>query len=79
MILLHAHVRKQMEKRGISENDVREAVEHGDVIIEEHDPRFGLKRYSKTSGIEGDLIVIWFYTKTGDQHIVTAYWRRART
>ena len=65
-----------MLKRGISESDVREAIEHGTVIIEEVNHRFGLKKFSKLSGLLSDLIVIWRYNKNDKKEVVTVYWRR---
>lgn len=72
------HARKEMNKRRIDEIDVIECLEHGEVITEEKNGRFGLKRYSKLKGMESDLIVIWFFNKNDDKEVVTAYWRRRR-
>ncbi len=67
-----------MAKRGITEIDAEEAVERGEVVMEEVDGRLGLKKYSKLEGKESDLIVIWFVNKLGEKEVVTAYWRRKR-
>jgi hypothetical protein len=78
MIKIFKHARQGMDKRRISEIDIMECLEHGEVIIEEINGRFGLKKYSKLEGKESDLIVIWFFNKKGDKEVVTAYWRRRR-
>jgi|GEM_PF-5115880 hypothetical protein len=78
MIKITRHARQGMEKRGISEIDIIECLEHGEVIIEEINGRVGLKKYSKLEGKKSDLIVIWFFNKKDDKEVVTAYWRRRR-
>lgn len=77
-MILPPHARRQMAKRGVSESDVREALEHGEVIIEEVNQRFGLEKFSKLSGLLSDLIVIWRYNKNGEKQVITAYWRRKK-
>ncbi len=72
------HAQESMAKRGITEIDAEEAVERGEVVMEEVDGRLGLKKYSKLEGKESDLIVIWFVNKPGEKEVVTAYWRRKR-
>lgn len=75
---LSMHARKGRRKRGIEEIDVMEALERGEVVMEEVNGRFGLKKYSKLEGKESDLIVIWFSNRSGENEVVTAYWRRKR-
>ncbi|MBI5176930.1 DUF4258 domain-containing protein [Candidatus Micrarchaeota archaeon] len=76
VIVIPRHAARQLEKRGISGDDVSEAVEHGEVIIEEANHRFGLKKFSKMEGLSGSLIVIWRHGRNDDKVVVTAYWRR---
>ena len=78
MVKIPSHTRKQLMKRGISETDAIETVERGEIIIEEINGRFGLKKYSKMHGLAQDLIVIWFFNKKVEKEIVTAYWRGGR-
>jgi hypothetical protein len=78
MIKISKHASQGMKKRGVSGIDLMECLEHGEVIMEEINGRFGLKKYSKLIGKESDLIVIWFFNKKGDKEVVTAYWRRRR-
>lgn len=78
MVNIPPHARKQLAKRGINEADAIENVEGGEIIIEEVNGRFGLKKYSKMRGLERDLIVVWFFNKKGEKEVVTAYWRGRR-
>ncbi|HLD48820.1 MAG TPA: DUF4258 domain-containing protein [archaeon] len=78
MIVIPKHAIKQMKKRGISDIDVIEAIERGDIVIEEANGRFGTKKYSKMKCLLDDMIVIWFFNKKGDKVVVTAYWRGRR-
>jgi len=65
-----------MKKRGIEEADVSHAVENGEILFEEHDRRFGHKRYSCLRGFSRDLVVVWFVNKKGEKEVATTYWRR---
>lgn len=78
MAKIAGHARRQIEKRGILLEDIEEAVEHGEVIIEEMNHRFGLKKFSKLEGLASDLIVIWHWNKRDEKEVITAYWRRRR-
>lgn len=78
MVKIPPHARKQLAKRGINEIEAIETVKGGEIIIEEVNGRFGLKKYSKMHGTLQDLIVIWFFNKNGEKEVVTAYWRGRR-
>lgn len=78
MIKIPLHAMNQMTKRGISETDVIETIEKGEIIIEEINSRVGLKKYSMMHCLAHDLIAIWFFNKRGEKEVVTAYWRGRR-
>ena len=78
MVIISKHTRRQMEKRGISEEEVIETVKNCDIIFEEKNDRMGKKRYSKLPLKLKSLIVIWFINKNGEEEVITAYWRRNR-
>lgn len=78
MARIPRHAKRQIEKRGILLEDVEEAVEHGEIIMEEMNHRFGLKKFSKLEGLASDLIVVWQWNKRDEKEVVTAYWRRRR-
>ena len=76
MVIISKHTRRQMEKRGITEEEVIETLKNCNVIFEEKNDRIGLKRYSKLPFKLKSLIVIWFVNRSEEEEIVTAYWRR---
>ncbi len=68
-------------KRGITENEVVEAIKNCGIIFEETDARFGKKKYSKLPLGLKSLIVVWFINKSNksnEEEVITAYWRRNR-
>jgi hypothetical protein len=79
MIVIPQHARQQMDKRGIDEMEVIEAIKNHEVIFEERNGRFGVKKYSKLPFGSKSLIVVWFINKSHDEEVITAYWRRNKT
>ena len=77
-IVIPKHAEQQMEKRGISRIELLEAIEFGELIFEEKNHRFGLKKYSKLKTEKDDLIAVWFYNKKNQIQVVTTYWRRKK-
>jgi hypothetical protein len=78
MIIIPPHARKQMEKRGIDEVDVIETVRSCEIIFEQINERFGVKKYSKLPLGFKSLIVVWYVNKNGEEEVITTYWRRDR-
>ena len=78
MVIIPKHAKDQMEKRGITENEVIETIKNCEIIFEEIDERFGTKIYSKLPLGMKSLIVVWYINKKGEEEVVTAYWRRNR-
>ncbi len=78
MIIILPYVRKQMEKRGIDELDVIETVKSCEIIFEQINERFGVKKYSKLPLGFKSLIVVWYVNKNGEEEVITTYWRRDR-
>lgn len=74
-VIISKHARKQMAVRGITDLDVLQAIEAGELIFKEVNHRFGLKKYTKLPMEKDDLIVVWF-SKGEEIHVVTVYWRR---
>ena len=70
-MILSDHAREEMLKDGISEEDVRQCLEHGRVIIENcvnGEMRYGEKLAMK------DRSVIAIYTfRLGEPRVITAY------
>ena len=79
MVIIPPHARQQMNKRGIDEMEVIEAVKNYEVIFEEKNGRFGTKKYSKLPLGTRSLIVVWFINKAHEEEVITAYWRRNKT
>ena len=78
VVIISDHAKKQLVKRGITENEVVEAIENCEIIFEETDARFGKKKYSKFPLGLKSLIVVWFINKSSEEEVITAYWRRNR-
>lgn len=78
MIIIPPHARKQMEKRGIDEVDVIETVRSCEIILEQINERFRVKKYSKLPLGFKSLIVVWCINKNGEEEVITTYWRRDR-
>ena len=78
VVIISEHAKEQLVKRGITENEVIEAIKNCKVIFEETDTRFGTKKYSKFPLGLKSLIVIWFINKSNEEEVITAYWRRNR-
>ena len=78
VVLIPKHAKDQMEKRVITENKVVETIKNCEIIFEETDERFGTKKYSKLPLGMKSLVIVWFVNKTGDEEVITAYWRRNR-
>jgi len=78
MVIIPDHTKLQMERRGIDEREVIETVKNCEVIFEERNKRFGVKRYSKLPLGFKSLIVVWFINEKGEEEVITAYWRRNR-
>jgi len=76
MVFIPPHAKKQMEQRGIDEMEVLEAIKNCEVIFEETNKRFGVKKYSKLPLGLRSLIVVWIINEQGQEEVVTAYWRR---
>ncbi|MBD3255418.1 MAG: DUF4258 domain-containing protein [Candidatus Lokiarchaeota archaeon] len=76
VVLITKHAKKQLIKRGITENEVIEAIKNHEVIFEEINSRFGIKKYSKIPLGLKSLIVVWFINKNDKEEVITAYWRR---
>nr|MDO8084200.1 DUF4258 domain-containing protein [Candidatus Sigynarchaeum springense] len=79
MIIIPKHAQEQMKKRGIDEMEVVETIKNYEVIFEEENGRFGVKRYSKMPFGAKSLIVVWFVNKSHDEEVITAYWRRNKS
>ena len=77
-VLIPKHAKDQMEKRVITENKVVETIKNCEIIFEEIDERFGTKKYSKLPLGMKSLVIVWFVNKTGEEEVITAYWRRNR-
>ena len=75
-IVISKHAKKQIEKRGIAQTDVIEALENGEKIFEERNSRFGLKKYNKLRIGPEDIVVVWFYNKKNEKEVITVYWRK---
>ena len=78
VVLISEHAKEQLVKRGITENEVIEAIKNCEIIFEEIDARFGTKKYSKLPLGLKSLIVVWFINKSNEEEVITAYWRRNR-
>jgi len=78
VVLIPKHAKDQMEKRGITENEVVETIKNCEIIFEETYERFGIKKYSKLPLGMKSLVIVWFVNKTGEEKVITAYWRRNR-
>ncbi len=76
MVLIPQHAKEQMEKRGITESEVVESIKNCEVIFEEKGERFGTKKYSKLPLGMKSLIIIWYVNKSGEEEVITVYWRR---
>lgn len=76
-VIISKHARRQMEKRGVYEQDVAACVIDGEEVFEQQNGRFGVKHYSKLKGAMSDLIVVWRFKKL-DKEVVTVYWRSRR-
>jgi hypothetical protein len=68
-----------MEKRGIDEIEVEETIKNYEVIFEERNGRFGVKKYSKLPFGLKSLIVVWFINENAEEEVITAYWRRNKS
>ncbi len=79
MIVILKHAQEQIRKRGIDEMEVVEAIKNYEVIFEEKNGRFGVKRYSKLPLGAKSLIVVWFVNKANNEEVITAYWRRNKS
>ncbi len=78
VVIISDHAKEQLVKRGITENEVVEAIKNCEIIFEETDARFGKKKYSKFPLGLKSLIVVWFINKSNEEEVITAYWRRNR-
>ncbi len=76
MVIIPKHASDQMERRGIDEAEVNEAIRNGEFVFEEQNDRMGLKKYSKLPFGMKSLIVIWFVNENDEEEVITAYWRR---
>ena len=78
VVIISKHAKEQLVKRGITENEVIEAIKHCEIIFEETNARFGIKKFSKFPLGMKSLIVVWFINKSNEEEVITAYWRRNR-
>ena len=67
-----------MNKRGVSEEEVREVLEHGELLFTEIDKRFGVKKYSGLWLGKERLVVVWYHNKKDEKEVITIYWRGER-
>ena len=78
MVVISEHAKKQIGKRGITEEEVADIVEHGEVTHEERDDRFGTKKHCRLDCGGAYLVVIWFYNRKGEKEVATVFWRRKK-
>ena len=78
VVIILKHAKEQLVKRGITENEVVEAIKNCEIIFEVTDARFGTTKYIKFPLGLKSLIVVWFYNKNNEDEVITAYWRRNR-
>ena len=78
VVVISKHAKKQLEKRGLIEADVIEALEKGEEIYDQINSRLGKKIYSSVDVGANSLIAVWFWNRGGEKQIVTVYWRRKK-
>lgn len=76
MITFSEHVRIAMEKHGISEEEVREVLEHGTCIIREIVD--GERRYGNELLKKGRIIIVIYTYRDDATRIITCYGKRRK-
>jgi len=78
VVVISKHARRQLEKRGLSEIDIAEALDKGEMIFSERNSRFGIKHHSKADFPNNKLVVVWFWNKKQEKEVVTVFWRKKK-